>query len=186
MLREASRAALRGALRQIARVPFTRRGLHALSVATRGAGIAVLRARRVVPDTREGRQHPDRKAGSGLTPRELEKELLRAMGTLRFVHMSEAVELLANGSRIADACAVLIAHEVAHTYGLVHVMDDSDIMTPAPEDNRLQFGHADADALENECGVTSQNSEETLLRRLGAAPVRSTESSWSRGWKGLN
>ena len=111
MLREASRAALRGVLRQVGRVPLTRKALHWLSVSSRGAGVAVLRARRIVPGTARGKKHPDRRSGSAMTPHELERELASAMGTLRFVHMSEAIEALAGGDRLAKACAVLTFDE---------------------------------------------------------------------------
>jgi peptidoglycan/xylan/chitin deacetylase (PgdA/CDA1 family) len=111
MWREASRVALRGVLRQVGRVPLTRRALHWLSVTSRGAGVAVLRARRLVPDTARGRSHPDRRGGAAMTPVELERELRQAMGTLRFVHLSEAVEALAAGDRLASAMAVLTFDE---------------------------------------------------------------------------
>jgi len=111
MFRKASRAALRGALRQIARVPFTRKALHNLSVASRGAGVAVLRVRRLVPDTEEGRRHPDRRAGSAMTANELEREITDAMGTLRFVHMTEAVDALSSGDRLEEGMAILTFDE---------------------------------------------------------------------------
>lgn len=111
MIREASRAVLRGVMKQVGRVPVSRKALHALSVASRGAGVAVLRARRVVPDTDRGRKHPDRRAGSAITPKELARELETAQGTLRFVHLPEAVELLAKGDRLARGLAVLTFDE---------------------------------------------------------------------------
>lgn len=111
MLREASSAVLRGALRQVGRVPLTRKALHRLSVVSRGAGIAVLRARRMVPDTDKGRRHPDRRAGSAMTPGELERELRDTMATLRFVHLGEAVEALARGQRLEQGIAVLTFDE---------------------------------------------------------------------------
>jgi peptidoglycan/xylan/chitin deacetylase (PgdA/CDA1 family) len=111
MIREASRALLRGVMKQVGRVPFTRRALHSLSVAARGAGVAVLRARRIVPDTEGGRRHPDRRAGSAITPRELERELAAVQRTLRFVHLPEATELLAKGDRLAHGLAVLTFDE---------------------------------------------------------------------------
>ena len=111
MLKEASRKTLRGLLRTVGRVPFARRALHWLSVSSRGAGVAVLRARRVVPSSGAGKKHPDRKNGSAMTPLELERELKDAMGTLPFVHMSEAIEKLVSGDRLAASCAVLTFDE---------------------------------------------------------------------------
>lgn len=111
VLREASRVMLRGVLRQVGRIPFTRKALHWLSVASRGCGVAVLRARRLVPDSDRGRQHADRRSGSAMTPRELERELQEALGTLRFVHMGEAVEALARGERLTAGMAVLTFDE---------------------------------------------------------------------------
>ncbi len=111
MIREASRAALRGVLRQVGRVPVTRKALHTLSVASRGAGVAVLRARRIVPGTQRGKRHPDHRAGHAMTPHELRRELEDALGTLRFVHMSEAIAALAAGDRLEHGCAVLTFDE---------------------------------------------------------------------------
>ena len=105
MLRSASRSLLRGALRQVGRVPFTRKALHALSVASRGAGVAVLRARRVLPDTSWGRRHQDWGRGA-LTPAALERELRDAQGTLDFVHLAEAVAVLERGERLERGLAV--------------------------------------------------------------------------------
>ncbi len=111
MIREASRAILRGVMKQVGRVPVTRRALHALSVASRGAGVAILRARRVVPDSDRGRRHPDRVAGSAITPSELARELESVQRTLRFVHLPEATALLAKGERLAHGLAVLTFDE---------------------------------------------------------------------------
>jgi peptidoglycan/xylan/chitin deacetylase (PgdA/CDA1 family) len=111
MLREAGRAVLRGAMRQVGRVPLTRRALHHLSVAGRGAGVAVLRCRRLVPDTAQGRAHPDRAAGSAMTPRELQRELVEAQETLAFVTAAEAVEMLARGKRLDRGVALLTFDE---------------------------------------------------------------------------
>lgn len=102
---------LRGMMKQVGRVPITRKALHSLSVASRGAGVAILRARRIVPDTDRGRRHPDRLAGSAITPVELAKELRAVQGTLRFVHLPEAMELLAKGDRLARGLAVLTFDE---------------------------------------------------------------------------
>ena len=111
MLREGARQALRGVMRQVGRIPITRKALHWLSVSSRGAGVAVLRARRIVPASAKGKRHPDRRAGSAMTPQELERELRDVMGTLRFVHMGEAIEALARGDRMATGCAVLTFDE---------------------------------------------------------------------------
>ncbi len=110
MLRAASRSLLRGALRQVGRVPFTRKALHALSVASRGAGVAVLRARRLLPDTALGRRHQDWSAGA-LTPAALKRELRDAQGTLDFVHLAEAVAVLERGDRLERGLAVLTFDE---------------------------------------------------------------------------
>jgi peptidoglycan/xylan/chitin deacetylase (PgdA/CDA1 family) len=111
MMKEASRALLRGAIRQVGRVPLTRRALHAVSVFSRGAGVAFLRARRLVPDTDKGRAHPDRALGNAMTPKELDRELADVSRTLRFVHLREAVELLASGERLTRGLAVLTFDE---------------------------------------------------------------------------
>ena len=66
-------------------------------------------------------------------------------------------------------CAVLVAHETAHTFGLVHAIDDGDVMTSAPEDPELRFKETAAEVAENECGVTTQSSHDVLLLRLGPA-----------------
>lgn len=110
MLRSASRALLRGAMRQIGRVPVTRRALHALSVASRGAGVAVLRTHRLLPDTAWGRRHPGRVLGA-ITPTMLRQELKEAQGTLRFVHLAEAVSVLERGERLEQGLAVLTFDE---------------------------------------------------------------------------
>jgi hypothetical protein len=67
----------------------------------------------------------------------------------------------------AASCAVLVAHEAAHTFGLVHSRDPSDVMTPSPEDPHLAFLPTAAPTEANACGVTSQSSHASLLRALG-------------------
>ena len=111
MIREGVAWALRGALRHVSRVPGTRRVMHALSVASRGAGIAVLRCRRLVPDSQEGRGHPDYAKGSAMTPSELRREIGAVEGTLRFVHLGEALDALQRGVRLKDGLAVLTFDE---------------------------------------------------------------------------
>jgi hypothetical protein len=72
----------------------------------------------------------------------------------------------------AASCAVLVAHETAHTFGLVHSADPLDIMTLAPEDASLRFRSEPALALESECGMLRQSSHDVLLQVLG--PRRET------------
>jgi len=67
----------------------------------------------------------------------------------------------------AASCAVLVAHETAHTFGLVHSLDSDDIMTPAPEEPVLRFRAASSPTAANECGVLMQSSHEALLAVLG-------------------
>jgi hypothetical protein len=67
----------------------------------------------------------------------------------------------------AASCALLMAHEAAHTFGLVHSLDPTDIMTPAPEDPALRFRAPSSPTAENECGVARQSSHEALLAALG-------------------
>ena len=67
----------------------------------------------------------------------------------------------------AASCAVLVAHEAAHTFGLVHSLDPADIMTPAPEDPALSFRAEWTQTTENECGTPRQSSHEALLAVLG-------------------
>jgi peptidoglycan/xylan/chitin deacetylase (PgdA/CDA1 family) len=111
MLKEVSRALLRGTIRQAGRLPLTRRALHAVSIFSRGAGVAFLRARRLVPDTEHGRAHPDRALGNAMTPQELDKELADVSRTLAFVHLREAIERLAAGDRLERGLAVLTFDE---------------------------------------------------------------------------
>jgi hypothetical protein len=68
----------------------------------------------------------------------------------------------------AAACAVLVAHEVGHGFGLVHSADPSDVMTPAPDDPSLAFRDAVSAVDANPCGITSQSSHRALLSALGA------------------
>jgi hypothetical protein len=70
MIKEGVGLLLRGAMRQVGRVGPARQALHRLSVLTRGAGVAFLRCRRLVPDTPRGQAHPDRLRGSATTPEE--------------------------------------------------------------------------------------------------------------------
>ena len=67
----------------------------------------------------------------------------------------------------AEACAVLVAHELGHTLGLVHVLDGGDIMTVAPTEAGLRFLDEPLEAVENPCGVAFQNSHSSLLTVLG-------------------
>jgi peptidoglycan/xylan/chitin deacetylase (PgdA/CDA1 family) len=111
MIRRASRAALRSALQQVARLPLTRRAMHRLSVLSRGCSIAFLRCRRVLPDTAQTRLHPDRKARVAMTPLQLERALVDAQRTLRFIHLAEALRLLQKGDRLPESAAVLTFDE---------------------------------------------------------------------------
>jgi hypothetical protein len=70
----------------------------------------------------------------------------------------------------AVECAALVAHEAAHTLGLVHVASATDLMTLAPADPSLEFQDITLPALENECGITEQSSQQALLAALGASP----------------
>ena len=67
----------------------------------------------------------------------------------------------------AASCAILVAHETAHTFGLVHSLDSSDIMTPAPEEPTLRFREQWSPTAENKCGVLTQSSHEALLSAVG-------------------
>ena len=69
----------------------------------------------------------------------------------------------------AAACAVLVAHEAGHTFGLVHSLDPRDVMMPSPEDPQLAFLATAAPTEKNDCGVLHQSSHESLLRILGPA-----------------
>jgi hypothetical protein len=66
-----------------------------------------------------------------------------------------------------DACAVLVAHETAHTFGLVHVGGGSDIMTLGPENPALSFESTEHPTVDDACGASSQSSERSLLDALG-------------------
>lgn len=111
MLKRASRVVLQGAVKSIAKLPLTRRAMYQLSVAARGPAVVVFRARRLVPDTRQGKSHVDRARGSAMTPRELEKALKEALRTLEFLHVGEAVAALASGARLPKGAALLTFDE---------------------------------------------------------------------------
>jgi peptidoglycan/xylan/chitin deacetylase (PgdA/CDA1 family) len=111
VLRQGATYLLRGALRHIGRVAPVRQGLHRLSVLSRGAGVAFLRCRRLLPDTARGREHPDRVRGSATTPAELHQALEQARRTLRFVHVGEALAALQRGTRLREGLAVLTFDE---------------------------------------------------------------------------
>lgn len=111
MLRTGVSYLLRGALKGLGRVPPVRQGLHHLSVLGRGAGVAFLRCRRLVPDTARGRAHPDRLRGSATTAEELGEALEQAKRTLRFVHVGEALAALSRGERLKQGLGVLTFDE---------------------------------------------------------------------------
>ena len=67
----------------------------------------------------------------------------------------------------AASCAVLVAHEAGHTFGLVHSLDPRDVMTPGPDDPQLEFLATAAATGSNTCGVARQSSHATLLGNLG-------------------
>jgi peptidoglycan/xylan/chitin deacetylase (PgdA/CDA1 family) len=111
VLKNASRAILKGWMRQVARMPLTRRAMHTLSVATRGPSVAFLRCRRLVPETAAGDMHLDRFLGLAMTPTELGDALEDCQRTLRFVHMAEALSALTRGRRMPEGAAVLTFDE---------------------------------------------------------------------------
>ncbi len=131
MLREGLTWALRGAMRQAGRVPPVRQGLHQLSVLTRGAGVAFLRCRRLVPDDELGRLHPDRLRGSATTPKELRAALLSAQKTLRFVHLGEALSVLSRGMRLKEGLGVLTFDESFSTTATLALPVMKDLGIPA-------------------------------------------------------
>ncbi len=111
MLKRASRAILQGAIKQVAKLPLTRRAMYGLSVAARGPAVVVFRARRLVPDTRLGKSHVDRARGSAMTPKELERTLVAASKALEFVHVGQALSALASGQRLRRGQALLTFDE---------------------------------------------------------------------------
>jgi len=111
VIREGVTFMVRGALAGLGRVPPVRQGLHHLSVMTRGAGVAFLRCRRLVPPGVMGATHPDRVRGSAITPDELASALEQARRTLRFVHVGEALSALTRGKRLKEGLAVLTFDE---------------------------------------------------------------------------
>ena len=111
MLKELSRQALLISLRQAARIPTTRRLVHRFSIATQGESIAFLRVRRLLPDSYQGKAHPDALLGRSLTPRRLESALRSCQKTLRFVHPGEALLALSEGKRLDQGAAVLTFDE---------------------------------------------------------------------------
>ena len=111
MIKEGIGLLLRGAMRQVGRVAPAREALHRLSLLTRGAGVAFLRCRRLVPDTARGQAHSDRVRGSAMTPAELQAALAALQKTLTFVHLGEALEALKRGMRLERGLAVLTFDE---------------------------------------------------------------------------
>ena len=111
MIKEGIGLLLRGAMRQVGRVAPARVALHRLSLLTRGAGVAFLRCRRLVPDTARGQAHSDRVRGSAMTPAELQAALAALQKTLTFVHLGEALEALKRGMRLERGLAVLTFDE---------------------------------------------------------------------------
>lgn len=113
MLRTGVTSLLRGTLKALGHIPPVRQGLHHLSVAGRGAGVAFFRCRRLVPETAAGEAHPDRLKGSATTPSELGAALEHAKKTLRFVHVGEALAVLLRGERLkaGEALGVLTFDE---------------------------------------------------------------------------
>jgi peptidoglycan/xylan/chitin deacetylase (PgdA/CDA1 family) len=110
MIREATALVLRKSLQNVGRIPFTRKLLHSVSMATRGAGVVFLRLRRLLPDDDTGRRHPDRATGS-LLPHEFGHRLEEAKRVARFVHIGEAIERLRAGRRLREPLAVLTFDE---------------------------------------------------------------------------
>ncbi|MCP4501378.1 MAG: polysaccharide deacetylase family protein [Deltaproteobacteria bacterium] len=111
MFKAASKAVLVGTLRQVARLPMTRRTFHKVSESARGASVAFLRCRRVLPNSAQGNLHPDRLQKSALTAAELHRALSKAKKTLEFVHPGEALTSLSKGTRLAHGVAVLTFDE---------------------------------------------------------------------------
>lgn len=69
----------------------------------------------------------------------------------------------------ADACAVLIAHEVAHGLGLGHVEDPRDIMAIGPDDPTMSFRSTRSPTVDEACGAATQSSRAALDAVLGPA-----------------
>lgn len=111
MIKEGVGLLVRSAMRQVGRVGPARQALHHLSVLTRGAGVAFVRCRRLIPDSARGHAHPDRARGSATTPQELATSLKALKKTLTFVHMGEALAALHAGRRLERGLAVLTFDE---------------------------------------------------------------------------
>ncbi len=111
MIQRASRTLLKAGIRQVARLPLTRRAMHGLSVLVRGPSVAFLRCRRLLPDTAMGRSHLDHIQKYAMTPAQLEASLRDCQKTLRFIHLAEALTQLSRGRRIAEGAAVLTFDE---------------------------------------------------------------------------
>jgi hypothetical protein len=80
----------------------------------------------------------------------------------------------------AASCAVLVAHEVGHGFGLVHSDDPTDLMTPAPGDPGLRFQREPSSTGDNTCGVARQSSHDALVQALGLSSTRQGGSSARR------
>jgi len=102
---------LRGALRQVGRVGPVRRRLHQQGERSRGAAVAFLRVRRLLPATARGASHLDRRRDAALSPDELARALEEARRALTFVHAGEALAALQRGTRLPRGLAVLTFDE---------------------------------------------------------------------------
>jgi hypothetical protein len=67
-------------------------------------------------------------------------------------------------------CAVVISHELGHTFGLVHSQNPNEIMYSNPAVPTLTFRDEDSATASDGCDLGSQNAHRTLLATLGAAP----------------
>ncbi len=73
------------------------------------------------------------------------------------------------GTASVEEVAIVIAHELGHTFGLEHTSLRSDIMFPERSVERVAFQDEDGSVLPPiECGQPLQNSRANLMRVLGA------------------
>lgn len=115
MLKYASRVGLEVLLQQLAKVPLARRAMHEASLRTQGPSVVILRCHRLLPDDDEGRLHHHAHAGLSLTPRQLAEILGPIQQHLPFVHLAEALEVLAKKRHTRQTLAVLTFDESYQT-----------------------------------------------------------------------